>query len=467
MSGRGGASATGLRVLVIASAYPRAAGDVITPWLGETIRRLHATGVDVEVLAPAYRGHGSHTVDGVRVHRFRYAPARWERLTHEQTAPDRVREQPAYLALAPGYLAAGTLAAVRLACSGRFDVVHVLWPLPHGLFGVAARWVSGVPLVCTFFGVELRWLAARSRTMRVALRALVARSDAVTAIAGSTARELAALVPGVRAEVIPFGAAVPTPATSPDEWSRAPNRDHAGAFALLFVGRLVERKGVHTLLAALATPTGAAGTRPVHLEVVGDGPERARLEALASRLGVAERVRFHGVVPADVLARHYTAADAFVLPAVVDAKGDTEGLGVVLVEALAHGVPVIASATGGIPDVVRDGVTGLLVPPGDVPALARAIGQLAGDPARAGRLAAEGRRQVEDGFGWPGIVARLEAVYADARHRHGAGLAAAVDRLAERVRAVGAEVHLGLEVVDDRVDAAVRGPSESRRSGRA
>ena len=113
-----------MKVLFLVTAYARHPTDVITPWLTETIRRLAVRGVEVEVLAPAYRGLATQRVDGVRVHRFRYAPRPWETLTHDQTAPDRIRERPWFLALVPGYVAAGSAAAARLARSGEFDVVH-------------------------------------------------------------------------------------------------------------------------------------------------------------------------------------------------------------------------------------------------------------------------------------------------------------------------------------------------------
>ena len=96
-----------MKVLYLVTAYPRGPRDVITPWMVETIRRLRTRGVEVEVLAPAYRGLATQEVDGVKVHRFRYAPRAWETLTHDQTAPDRIRQRPWFLGLVPGYLLAG------------------------------------------------------------------------------------------------------------------------------------------------------------------------------------------------------------------------------------------------------------------------------------------------------------------------------------------------------------------------
>lgn len=384
------------------TAYPRSEDDLITPWLVETIRRLRPRGIEVEVLAPSYRGLGEQVVDGVRVHRFRYAPRACETLTHDQTAPDRIRERPRYLALVPPYLLSGVREAARLARTGGFDVVHAFWPLPHGLLGLAAKRAAGIPLVSTFFGVELTWMESQLPFLRPTLRWIARRSDAVTVISSYTAAQLRRSVPEADSVVIPFGATVPTPAQVP------PPFGHPGPMRLLFVGRLVERKGVHRLLEALAR---LADPGSVRLSVVGDGPERPRLERLAAELGVAERVEFAGFVPAEGLRRAFEEADALVLPAVYDRKGDVEGLGVVLIEALAHGRPVIGSDAGGIPDIVVDGETGLLVPPDDPAALARAIERLRDDPVAARAFGARGRAWVERQFGWERIIGALEALY--------------------------------------------------------
>jgi glycosyltransferase involved in cell wall biosynthesis len=393
-----------VKILYIVSAFPRHESDLITPWMVETIRRLRARGVEVEVLAPAYRGCASGEVHGIRVHRFRYAPAWAETLTHDQTAPDRVRERPWLVSLVPGYVAAGSAAAARLARSGEFAAVHAFWPIPHGLLGIAAQAAGGVPLVTTFFGVELTWLERDMAPLRPVLRWIVRRSDAVTAISTYTANRLreasgSALVP----DVIPFGAAAGG-AAGQARTTRAPERP----FEVLFVGRLVERKGVHVLLRAIAAMR-SEGSMRVH--VVGDGPERGRLESLSAALGVTDTVRFHGALPDAALAERFAACDAFVLPAVVDRKGDTEGLGVVLLEALSAGAPVIASEAGGITDIVRHGETGLLVAPDDPAALAGAIRRLRDDPALAASLARGGLAHVQREFSWETIVERLVGLY--------------------------------------------------------
>jgi glycosyltransferase involved in cell wall biosynthesis len=396
-----------LKVLFLVSAYPRDGSDVITPWMVETIHRLTDRGIDVEVLSPSYRGMPGGVLDGVRVHRFRYAPARLETLTHDQTAPDRIRARPAFGALVPGYVAAGSLAAARLARTGAFDILHAFWPLPHGVLGLVAKRASGVPLVSTFFGVELTWMERDLPFLAPVLRGIVRGSDAVTAISTYTAERLRRQVPTADPAIIPFGATVAAPDAVPPIRS-----DPAAPLRLLFVGRLVERKGVHLLLDALARLPPAP---PVLLDVMGDGPERAALQAWASELGIAERVRFHGFVARQRLEAGLAECDAFVLPAVVDAKGDVEGLGVVLIEAMACGKPTIASAAGGIVDIVRGGRNGLLVPPGDVGALAAAIERIRDDPAAAAAMGTTGREDARTDFSWDAIVERLTGVYEGVR----------------------------------------------------
>jgi glycosyltransferase involved in cell wall biosynthesis len=390
-----------VKVLYLVSAYPRAPGDVITPWLVETVRRLSRRGVEAEILAPAYRGSGGGILDGVRVHRFRYAPAPLETLTHDRTAPDRIRANPFFLGLVPSYVGAMTRAATRLARTGDYDLMHAFWPIPHGLPGIRARRRTGVPLVSTFFGVELTWMRSDLPFLRPLLRRIVRQSDAVTAISSYTAGQLAREVPGTEPRIIPFGATVEPLSEPPPPFA------HGGPARLLFAGRLVERKGVDRLLEAMAMlDPGIA-----ELAIVGDGPERGPLEEEAARSGIGDRVRFRGFVPADELAAAYLHADAVVLPARRDSKGDVEGLGVVLIEGLACGRPVIGTRSGGIVDVVRDGETGVLVPSDDAPALADAIRRLAADREGAREMGRRGREDVAVRFGWERVVSDLEALY--------------------------------------------------------
>src|SRR6266567_2967760 len=314
-----------MRILHVVTAFPRSADDVIVPWLVELLKRLQAAGHEVEVFTSSYRGTPDQVFAGIPVHRFRYFPRRWENLTHEEAAPDRMKRSLLYRLMPACFVVAGMVAAWRLCRRQRYDVIHVHWPFPLALFGWAAQRARPAALVTTFYGVELRWVKTAMPFLRGFLK-----------------------------------------------WA---GRRSAGApFTVLFVGRLVERKGVSHLVDAVSLLRSGVDVR---LVIVGDGPERARIEARVREQGLDGRVAVRGRVSDAELQAAYAAADVFVLPAVMDRRGDTEGLGVVLLEAMNHRVPVIASAIGGITDIVEDGVSGLLVPPGDGTALAAALARLA------------------------------------------------------------------------------------------
>lgn len=389
-----------MRLLHVVTAFPRSRDDVITPWLVELLNRLRASGHDVTVFTSAYRGLGDQEFAGIHVVRFRYFFRRWENLTHEETAPDRMRRSLLYRLLPVCFVAAGMFAIWRHCRRQRYDVIHVHWPLPLALLGWAAQRAHAASLVTTFYGVELRWVKTAMPFLKRFLAWAARRSDRVVAISSYTADELRELA-DVPIEVIPYTTSLPDAAPATPKPSGAP-------FTVLFVGRLVERKGVVFLIEAIRR---LASERPTRLVIVGDGPERGRIARQARELGLEDRVVLRGQVSPGALQEAYAAADAFVLPAIVDRRGDTEGLGVVLLEAMNHRVPVVASGIGGIPDIVENEVSGLLVAPADADALARAIERLVADSRLTARLGEAGYRRLRERFSWEAIVARWEAVY--------------------------------------------------------
>jgi phosphatidylinositol alpha-1,6-mannosyltransferase len=172
---------------------------------------------------------------------------------------------------------------------------------------------------------------------------------------------------------------------------------------LLTIARLVSRKGIDTVLAAL--PKVLAAHPDAVYVVAGDGPDADPLRARARQLGVERAVRFAGVVRDEELSHWYSLAYVFVMPSRSDPP-DVEGFGIVFLEAAACERPVVAARAGGIPDAVAHGVTGVLVPPGDTPALAAELSALLSDPARCAELGRRGRERVVSDFTWDRVVDR-------------------------------------------------------------
>jgi glycosyltransferase involved in cell wall biosynthesis len=389
-----------MRVLHIVTAFPRNDRDVITPWLVEMLRRLQQRGHEIEVLTSAYKGGGGDQYAGIPVHRFRYFFRPWENLTHEEAAPERMRRSLIYRVLPLFFVTAGMVAAWRLARRRRYDVIHVHWPLPLALLGWAAQRGRLAPLVTTFYGVELRLVKSSLKVLKSFVAWAARRSNRVVAISSYTADEVRGLV-NVPVEVIPYTTSLPSGGPARLEPASSPA-------TVLFVGRLVERKGLIYLLDAIAQ---LRSVLPLRLVIIGDGSERERLEKRARDLRVSNIVEFRGKVTDEQLQAAYGEADVFVLPSVHDARGDTEGLGVVLLEAMNAAVPVIGSRIGGIVDIVVDGESGLLVPPGDANALAAALRRVLTDADVARRLGQAGQQRVRTEFTWETITARWEAIY--------------------------------------------------------
>jgi len=362
----------------------------------ESLRRLHDEGVEVEVLAPSWKGLASHAIDGIAVHRFRYAPAPLEILTHDEGAPSKMANRPWMQLLAAPYILSGFLLCLWRCWRFRPDVIHAHWPFPHGLIALAGKWIFRIPVVLNFHGAELL-LIRKHPWVATVLRFLLRRADCVLANSSFTAQKVKLVYP-CSVELSPYGTTLSSAEPVPGK--------AAAPFIALFVGRHIERKGLIHLIAA------AALLDPLRFQIriVGHGDLTNSLVGEVARLNLANVV-FTGKLSKAALEQEYRSAHCFVLPAIVDSKGDTEGLGVVLIEAAELNLPLVASQVGGIGDVVVDGVSGLLVPEKNPQALAAAFQKLADDPEFALQLVHGAHKHIEQYFSWNTIVAKQLALY--------------------------------------------------------
>jgi glycosyltransferase involved in cell wall biosynthesis len=297
----------------------------------------------------------------------------------------------------------GMLRSWRQLRRARPDVLHV-----HHVWPAADRYVStlaGLSGVRHLVVTEHIVGRAHSAAQRALKRRELLRADAITVVCGAVAESLHRDygVPRDRLRVVPNGADPPDETAEWDEARRWRERLGAGQLKPLWVSaaRLETQKGHDVLLASLAQ------VRAHGLEftaaLAGDGAERAALERRAVELGLGDRVRFLGRL--DDVGPLLLAADAVVLPS------RWEGLPLALLEALARGRPVVASAVGGIPDVIEDGVHGRLVPPEDAAALAAALEDFARRSDAALRLGRAGQRRVRESYTWERVVESFESVY--------------------------------------------------------
>lgn len=362
-----------LRVLHVGKFYPPHHGGMESHV--ETLCRELRAEVDVEVLVSADgRRTVRETVDGVPVTRI-----------------------GTLATLASASVNPGMARAIRRS---RADVVHFHHPNPTGVLSYLTSGRRG-PLVVTYHSdiIRQRVLGA---VFSPVLHRFLRGAHAVLASSPDYARSSPVLrAHADRVRIVPFGIrAKEFQAADADEAARL--RARFGPRVVLAVGRLVYYKGFDYLIRAMAAVDGT-------LVILGDGPLRGALDAVAREAGVADRVAFEGSVPD--LAPYYHAADVFALPAVAR----SEAFGLVQLEAMAAGLPVVNTRIdSGVPFVSRDGESGITVPPADAGALAGALGRLLDAPDLRRRLGQGARARVRREFSLDRMVADTLALYREA-----------------------------------------------------
>jgi len=381
----------GRRVALVASSFDPHTGGVESH-VRQVARVLRSRGTPVEVWTVDRGEHlGTRRVDGVLV---RYLPT----------------PQPSSR---PGDVARFALAAPRAALAWgrayrafRPDVLHVQCFGPNGAYALALRSLTRTPLVVSSHGetfADDHDVFEHSRILRAALERSVAVAGAVTGCSRVVADDLVRF--GARdAAVVPNGVDL----AGSDLAAR-----HEGTPepVVVAVGRIEHVKGFDLLVDAFAT---SALRDRARLVVVGDGSEAGALRRRVASAGLEDRVELPGRLdPADVAAR-LASADVVVVPSRADAAP------LVVLEAWRSGTPLVATVRGGPPEIVTDGVDGVLVDPQDTAALAGAVLGLLDDPERAARIGAAGRQRVED-FTWERVVDRYEDLYAGLDGRPASG----------------------------------------------
>ena len=300
---------------------------------------------------------------------------------------------------------------------GKWDVIHITYIYLDAFSAILTQWLHRLPIVirpaCAGYYGDLARLE-RFRVWpllpsldRMSVRTLdrtVARGDAFIANSCELHEEIVtAGFPERKVVHIPNG--VDLNRFYPDPTARAVEaRGRLGlppGILLVFTGRLDPQKGLHTLIDAMHSPYIAASN--AHLLLLGDGPQRSELERVVRRDSLADRVLFRGVV--EDVAPYLRACDIFAFPS----RG--EGMPNALLEAMASGLPCVASAIGGCTDVLVDRRTGLLVSPGNVAAFREALEMLIRSPEARERLGATARQDAASRFGLERMVERYEACY--------------------------------------------------------
>lgn len=389
-----------MRILFVTHNIPRFAGDAAGSFVLRLAVALQHAGVHVDVIAPGGAGlQAIERLEQVAIHRVRYGPDDAMTLAYGGTMAETVRAswggKVALLRLLRAFRQATRAQLATAVRAGEpYDVVHAHWWFPAGLSLWRAQRPSDPPIVITMHGSDVR-LAQGIAPARRMMRSVLAMAAVRTAVSSWLADRASHIAPGMRIHVEPMPV---------DTDSFIPPAAESPRAGLLFVGRLNAQKGLTTLLEAMALPV----LHDVMLDVVGDGPDAPALHARASALGLHDRVQWHGALPQQALVPRYQCAAVLALPST------EEGLGLVAVEAQLCETPVVAFASGGVPDVVRIDAGGTLVTPGDTASFAEALARSVADPVMARRDGQRARQAMLAQFSPDAVAQRYLALYRSA-----------------------------------------------------
>ncbi len=411
-----------MRVCLLTHTYPRFPNDTTAPFVESTAETLQKHGIDVTVLTPDTpkfaRTAADHTVN-LQTYRY-FFPRRFQLLGYSNTLVNDCKLKRYVYLLAPFMFLSGIFHLFRLHRKHRFDVIHAQWLLPNGFIGAALCKVYKLPLVITMQGSDML-VAKKNPFFKRMAKWTLKHTAMVTSVTPTFLTELAVLgVPdnqrclipnGVDPKMFHFAGRKERDMTGLQEQLSIPEGD-AVVFAL---GRIVLKKGFDILIQALCIVTQKYPN--VTFIIGGDGTDLQRLKALAEDLSVSDSVRLPGTINRTDVPAYFHLCDVFTLPAVFDPKGNVDGCPNVILEAMACGKPVVASNISGIPVVVKNGETGMLVKEKNVEELAAALVHLLTDTEKREEFGRAGRERILNELTWDKIIEQFKDIYQNGVNR--------------------------------------------------
>ncbi len=403
-----------MKVCTLTHTYPRFAGDINAPFVENLMEHIARLGNDVSVLT-AYdpewnRMPDDHTVD-LRTYRYVW-PERLHILGYSRTIEGNIRFPKRMLALSPLLFVYAYRAFKKLVTETKPDIIHAHWILPNGFIAAHVSRAIGVPLLIQLHGSDV-FTAEKNALFRRMARFAASQADYIVSPSPNLTERLIDL--GIDKQKIGF-----VPNTVEANFSmdvsdasvirlRKKHGIPKSNTIVLAMGRMVYVKGFNYLLEAFQKVVQECSN--VTLVLAGGGVLFDEMKALTEKLGISGRVVMPGPVMRNEVPVYFKMADMFVVPSIRHESGAVDGLPVVIPEAMAAGLPIIASNVGGIPVLVRDGKNGVLVSERDAGELADAMTRLIDDPGMRQEYGRRSRLVIEGSVNYDAVAAHFSTLY--------------------------------------------------------
>ncbi len=386
------------KILVTTSTFPSFSESDSTPvFVYELARRLAKRGLGVVVSAPYLRNSKEYEErEGLKIYRYKYG---FTALRDKGAILPNIKKNKVLVFQVPFFLLFSFLNLVKLVKKEKIDIIHAHWIIPQGFLAILYKKLSrkkGLKVICTVHGGDI--FSLRGWLMTKIKKWTLENTDAITVVSSGIKEEVKRI--GIKnnlVSVMPMG--VDERVFNPSKYDRKIKEryDITGPF-LLFVGRLVEKKGAKYAISVM--PAVLKKYPNTKLMIIGDGPLKEDLKQQARKLNLENNVIFTGGIPNNKLPKYYSTADIFLGPSITAKNGDSEGFGLVFVEALLCKCCVISSNLKTISDIVRNEETGIQVDVRNVKLFASKIIELIEDQDKRKKLAENGYRFARNNFTW-------------------------------------------------------------------
>lgn len=410
-----------MNVCLITHGYPRFPSDTTAPFIESIAETLQKHGMRVTVLTPDTPKFTRTKVDhNVNLKTYRYFfPRQLQRLGYANTLVNDCELKKYVYLLAPFMCLSAIFHLLLLNRKHRFDVIHAHWLLPNGFIAAIVSKLCKIPVVITLHGSDI-FVSKLNPVFKAIAKWTLKHTAMVTSVTPAFLPELAALgVPEEKRCLIPNGVDPEVfPPPTPKQLIELQNKlsipeEQRVVFAL---GRIVLKKGFDILIQAL--PSVREKCPQTTVIIGGDGSDLARLKTLAKEKGVSDIIRFPGNINRLEVPIYFYLCDLFVLPAVVDPKGNMDGCPIVILEAMACGKPVVSSEISGIPIVVQNDKTGLLVEQKNPDALAAAITSLLKNPEKREQFGRAAQQRIRHELTWAKTIEQFIEIYQQHANRN-------------------------------------------------
>ena len=399
-----------MRISVLASSYPRYKGDGVAPFVKSISEALHTRGHHVEVVAPYDVNVIQNSESKVNVHRFRYIwPNKWHIMGHARSLDADVKLKPLTIFLLPLYVIAATMMLWRVSRKMKADLIHSHWVLPNGLPAAISSKILKIPFVISLHGSDI-FMADKNALFRAVARWIFSQSSCVTACSQELYDRAKNINPHINVHLMAWGA-------DPDVFKPLENRKEIrnkygweqNDVIVASLGRFVYKKGFDRLISIL--PDLIEENKHVRLVIGGSGPLAQEFNEQVETLNIQEYVSFPGQIPWHEVPEFLAAADIFVLPSQRDLAGNLDGLPTVLLEAMACGLPCVASNIGGVGLVILEQQNGLIFDPSDQKTLKNYLKQLISSPGLRDQLGQNARQSTIEKFNWNTVSVNFEKLF--------------------------------------------------------